>query len=62
MPMTAVPIVPNVWMRPIHRQKEADRAKWLLSLPIGDHLTLLNAYNQYRQSNFSPTFHIINGF
>jgi len=39
-------------MRPINKQGEADRAKWLLSLPGGDHLTLLNAYNQYRQSIF----------
>ena len=52
--MTMVPIVPNVWMRPIHKQREADRAKWLLSFPGGDHLTFLNAYNQYRQSHFSP--------
>jgi len=54
-----IPIVPNIWMRPIHKQKEADRAKWLMSLPGGDHLTLLNAYNQYRQSDFSliPQFH-----
>ena len=41
-------------MRPIHKQREADRAKWLLSLPGGDHLTILNAYNQYRQSKISP--------
>ena len=53
--MTVNFVVPNVWMRPIHRQKEADRAKWLLSLPGGDHLTLLNAYNQYQRSNPSPT-------
>ena len=39
-------------MRPINKQKEADRAKWLLSLPGGDHLTLLNAYNKYHKSNF----------
>jgi len=46
--------VPHVWMRPIHNQKEADRARWLLSLPGGDHLTLLNAYNQYRQNIKDP--------
>ena len=44
-------------MRPINRQKEADRAKWLLSLPGGDHLTLLNAYNQYHQSNLLHLSH-----
>jgi pre-mRNA-splicing factor ATP-dependent RNA helicase DHX15/PRP43 len=42
-------------MRPTNKQKEADRAKWLLSLPGGDHLTLLNAYNQYHQSSFFPS-------
>ena len=52
---TKVPVVANVWTRPIHRQREADQAKWLLSLPGGDHLTLLNAYSQYRQSNSSLT-------
>jgi len=41
---------PNVWMRPIHKQKEADQAKWLLSIPGGDHLTLLNAFNHYRRN------------
>ena len=49
-----VPTVPNVWMRPIYRQKEADRAKRLLSLPGGDYLTFLNAYNHYRESNPPP--------
>lgn len=49
--MTRLLPVPNVWMRPIQKQKEADRAKALLSLPGGDHLTFLNAYNQYRRSN-----------
>ncbi|KAF9789233.1 P-loop containing nucleoside triphosphate hydrolase protein [Thelephora terrestris] len=45
---------PNVWMRPIHKQREADQAKWLLSIPGGDHLTLLNAYNQYRLNIRDP--------
>ena len=40
-------------MRPVQKQREADRAKWLLSFPSGDHLTLLNAYNQYKRSDYS---------
>ena len=33
-------------MRPIYRQKEADRAKWLLSLPGGDHLTHITSIDK----------------
>ncbi|EIM80639.1 P-loop containing nucleoside triphosphate hydrolase protein [Stereum hirsutum FP-91666 SS1] len=39
--------VPNVWLRPNNQRKEADAAKQLLSVPDGDHLTLLNVYNEY---------------
>ncbi|KAH7090094.1 pre-mRNA-splicing factor ATP-dependent RNA helicase PRP43 [Auriculariales sp. MPI-PUGE-AT-0066] len=39
--------VPNVFMRPPHLRKEADAAKALLTVPGGDHLTLLNVYNEY---------------
>ncbi|KAF7295019.1 p-loop containing nucleoside triphosphate hydrolase protein [Mycena indigotica] len=39
--------VPNVWLRPNNQRKEADAAKALLSVPDGDHLTLLNVYNEY---------------
>lgn len=42
--------VPNVWVRPNNQRKEADSAKALLSVPGGDHLTLLNVYNSYRES------------
>ncbi|KAI0037816.1 hypothetical protein FA95DRAFT_1367078 [Auriscalpium vulgare] len=38
--------VPNVWLRPNNQCKEADAAKQLLSVPDGDHLTLLNVYNE----------------
>ena len=43
-------IVPNVWIRPPNMRKEADQAKKLLEVPDGDHLTLLNVYNNYAQS------------
>ncbi|KAI0925254.1 hypothetical protein AcV7_005537 [Taiwanofungus camphoratus] len=42
--------VPNVWLRPPNLRKEADAAKALLSVPDGDHLTLLNVYNSYVQN------------
>ena len=43
--------VPVVWLRPNNQRKEADAAKALLTVPDGDHLTLLNVYNSYIQSN-----------
>ncbi|KAF7304792.1 p-loop containing nucleoside triphosphate hydrolase protein [Mycena kentingensis (nom. inval.)] len=39
--------VPNVWLRPNNQRREADAAKALLTVPDGDHLTLLNVYNEY---------------
>ncbi|KAI0808125.1 pre-mRNA-splicing factor ATP-dependent RNA helicase PRP43 [Fomes fomentarius] len=39
--------VPNVWLRPPSQRKEADQAKALLTIPDGDHLTLMNVYNAY---------------
>lgn len=41
--------VPNVFLRPPNQRKEADAAKQLLSVPEGDHLTLLNVYNNYTE-------------
>ncbi len=46
-------IVPNVWVRPNNQRKEADAAKNLMTIPDGDHLTLMNAYNNYQQSKLS---------
>ncbi|KAG8989420.1 DEAH-box ATP-dependent RNA helicase prp43 [Tulasnella sp. JGI-2019a] len=40
--------VPNVWLRPNNQRKEADAAKAALTVPDGDHLTMLNVYNNYR--------------
>ncbi|KAF8193767.1 P-loop containing nucleoside triphosphate hydrolase protein [Pholiota molesta] len=47
--ITAMMSVPNVWLRPpgATQRREADAAKALLTVPEGDHLTLLNVYNQY---------------
>ncbi|CAG8559679.1 4594_t:CDS:2 [Acaulospora colombiana] len=42
--------VPNVFLRPPNQRKEADAAKQLLTVPEGDHLTLLNIYNSYIQT------------
>ncbi|KAG8776538.1 DEAH-box ATP-dependent RNA helicase prp43 [Serendipita sp. 398] len=42
--------VPNVFLRPPNMRKEADAAKQMLSIPEGDHLTLLNVYNSYMQN------------
>jgi pre-mRNA-splicing factor ATP-dependent RNA helicase DHX15/PRP43 len=46
--------VPNIWIRPNNKQKEADIAKQLLSIPDGDHLTLLNVFDQYQNSTYRP--------
>ncbi|KAH9021058.1 P-loop containing nucleoside triphosphate hydrolase protein [Lactarius pseudohatsudake] len=42
--------VPNVWSRPNNKRKEADAAKQLLTVPDGDHLTLLNVFNEYQNN------------
>ncbi|KAF8321341.1 P-loop containing nucleoside triphosphate hydrolase protein [Clavulina sp. PMI_390] len=42
--------VPNVWLRPNNQRKEADAAKAMLTVPDGDHLTLVNVYNNYVQN------------
>ena len=43
-------IVPSVWLRSNNQRKEADAAKAMLTVPDGDHLTLINVYNSYMQS------------
>jgi len=48
--ITAMLSVPNVWLRPNNQRREADAAKALLTVPDGDHLTLLNVYNNYIQN------------
>ncbi|KAG2148222.1 P-loop containing nucleoside triphosphate hydrolase protein [Suillus bovinus] len=48
--------VPNVWLRPNNQRKEADAAKALLTVPDGDHLTLLNVYNNYIQNQYDKNW------
>jgi len=48
--ITAMLSVSSVWLRPINQRKEADAAKAMLTVPDGDHLTLLNVYNTYMQN------------
>ncbi|KAH6879675.1 P-loop containing nucleoside triphosphate hydrolase protein [Coprinopsis sp. MPI-PUGE-AT-0042] len=48
--ITAMMSVPNVWLRPANQRREADAAKARLTVPDGDHLTLLNVYNEYRNN------------
>jgi pre-mRNA-splicing factor ATP-dependent RNA helicase DHX15/PRP43 len=52
-------LVPNVFLRPPNLRKEADAAKQLLTIPEGDHLTLLNIYNSYMESEYSQFCTII---
>ena len=40
-------------MRPNNQKREADAAKARLTVPDGDHLTLLNVYNEYKQHSES---------
>ncbi|KAI0288751.1 P-loop containing nucleoside triphosphate hydrolase protein [Russula brevipes] len=42
--------VPNIWLRPNNQRKEADIAKQILTVPDGDHLTLLNVFNEYQNN------------
>ncbi|CAA7263822.1 unnamed protein product [Cyclocybe aegerita] len=54
--ITAMLSVPNVWMRPNNQRREADAAKAKLTVPDGDHLTMLNVYNQYMQNKHDKTW------
>ncbi|KAI0084386.1 pre-mRNA-splicing factor ATP-dependent RNA helicase PRP43, partial [Irpex rosettiformis] len=52
--------VPNVWVRPNNQRKEADAAKNLMTIPDGDHLTLMNVYNNYQQNKFDRNWAYMN--
>lgn len=43
-------------MRPTNKRRDADAAKALLTIPDGDHLTLMNVYNQYLKSKSNFPF------
>jgi hypothetical protein len=57
------PSVPNVWRRPNNHRRAADVAKRLLTVPDGDHLTLLDVFDEYQNSTFFclPFLAIIDG-
>jgi pre-mRNA-splicing factor ATP-dependent RNA helicase DHX15/PRP43 len=46
--LAALLSVPSIFLRPHGSYEEADRAKVLFAHPFGDHLTLLNAYRQFK--------------
>ncbi|KAF7790139.1 hypothetical protein EIP86_001091 [Pleurotus ostreatoroseus] len=48
--------VPNIWLRPPNQRKQADAAKAALTVPNGDHLTLLNVYNHYQQNIYDKSW------
>ncbi|KAK0447459.1 P-loop containing nucleoside triphosphate hydrolase protein [Desarmillaria tabescens] len=54
--ITAMLSVPNVWIRPPNARNQADAAKARLTVPDGDHLTMLNVYNQYVQNKYDKTW------
>ena len=45
--------VPQVFHRPKEREKESDTARERFLVPMSDHLTLLNVYNQWASNQFS---------
>ncbi|KAI0340992.1 P-loop containing nucleoside triphosphate hydrolase protein [Trametopsis cervina] len=52
--------VPNVWVRPNNQRKEADAAKNMLTIPDGDHLTLMNVYNHYQNNKHDKNWAYMN--
>ncbi|KAH8681227.1 P-loop containing nucleoside triphosphate hydrolase protein [Xylariales sp. PMI_506] len=44
---------PNVWHRPKEKQQQADQKRSKFFDPHGDHLTLLNVYNAWKNAGFS---------
>ncbi|KAJ2918940.1 hypothetical protein MD484_g1498, partial [Candolleomyces efflorescens] len=54
--ITAMMSVPNIWLRPNNQRREADAAKARLTVPDGDHLTLLNVYNEYAQNRWDKNW------
>ncbi|KAK0477646.1 P-loop containing nucleoside triphosphate hydrolase protein [Armillaria novae-zelandiae] len=54
--ITAMLSIPNVWIRPPNARSQADAAKALLTVPDGDHLTMLNVYNQYVQNKYDKSW------
>merc|ERR1711943_93379 len=46
--------VPQIFVRPANKRREADAAKDRFSHINGDHLTLLNVYHAYKQNGQNP--------
>ncbi|KAH8693426.1 pre-mRNA-splicing factor ATP-dependent RNA helicase prp22 [Phaeosphaeriaceae sp. PMI808] len=46
----------NVFYRPKEKQAQADQKKAKFHDPCGDHLTLLNVYNSWKQSGYQSTW------
>lgn len=46
--------VPSVFYRPKDRAEESDAAREKFFVPESDHLTLLNAYQQWKRNNCAP--------
>ncbi|KAF3912309.1 p7 [Arthrobotrys entomopaga] len=46
--ITALLSVPQIFIRPNNRRKEADQAKASFAHPDGDHLTMLNAFHAFK--------------
>ncbi|KAF9050822.1 P-loop containing nucleoside triphosphate hydrolase protein [Hymenopellis radicata] len=54
--ITSMLSVPNVWVRPPNARSQADAAKALLTVPDGDHLTMLNVFNQYMLNKYNKNW------
>ena len=48
--------VPNIFHRPKEKETQADQKKAKFHDPHGDHLTLLNVYNGWKNSNFGNSW------
>ncbi|KAK6524526.1 DEAH-box ATP-dependent RNA helicase prp43 [Arthrobotrys megalospora] len=49
--ITSLLSVPQIFVRPNHRRKEADQAKAQFAHPDGDHLTMLNVYHAFKSQD-----------
>lgn len=51
-------LVPQCFVRPTEAKKAADEAKMRFAHIDGDHLTLLNVYHAFKQSEYNLLTHI----
>jgi hypothetical protein len=45
-------VVPQIFVRPVEAKKAADEAKMSFAHLDGDHLTMLNVYHAFKQSEY----------